>query len=299
MKTIRTVISLGLIISLFNCKSASKEMDYQAAASDSAPEAMVSSSAAVENNKDTTRKFIRTAELKFRVNKVIKTTYDIENITSRHGGFVTYTNLMSNIDYTTSIAVSPDSSLETTYFTVTNTITLRVPNTELDTTLKEISKNIVYLDYRIIKAEDVALQILSNKLTEQRAEKSEERLGKAIDDRGKKLRETTEAEALLQHKEEQADKAVISNLSLADQINFSTINISIYQRQQILRELVPNNRNIEAYKAGLGRRIIDSLEVGWRILEAILLFVVKLWALILIGIVIYFIYRRYSDRPKK
>jgi hypothetical protein len=274
-------------------------MDSGAPTSDTAPDVMVSSSAAVENNKDTTRKFIRTAELKFRVNRVINSTYDIENITGRQGGFVTFTNLVSNIDFKTSITISPDSSIETTYFTVTNTIILRVPNTELDTTLKEIAKNIVYLDYRIIKAEDVALQVLSNKLTQQRAEKSEERLGKAIDDRGKKLRETTEAEALLQDKEEQADKAKISNLSLADQINFSTVNISIYQRQQILRELIPNNTNPEAYKPGLGKRIVSALEVGWHILEAIVLFLIKLWALILIAVVAYIIYRRYGDKLKK
>lgn len=73
----------------------------------------------------------------------------------RHGGFVTFTNLTGAINIDSSRAVSVDSSLETTYFTVANSIIIRVPNTELDTTLKEISKNVKYLDYRIIKAEDV------------------------------------------------------------------------------------------------------------------------------------------------
>ena len=135
--------------------------------------------------------------MKFKVKSVIKSTYDIENITNKLGGFVTYTNLSSIINNVTTIAVSADSSLETTYYTVTNSIILRVPNTKLDTTLKEISKNIDYLDFRIIKAEDVALQILSNNLTQKRSAKNEERLTNAIDNKGKKLNETTTAEEIL------------------------------------------------------------------------------------------------------
>ena len=56
----------------------------------------ISSSAAKQNNKDSTRKFIRTADVKFRVKNVIDVTYSIENICDKEGGFVTYTNLSSN-----------------------------------------------------------------------------------------------------------------------------------------------------------------------------------------------------------
>jgi len=299
MKTIKIIISISIFLSLFNCRSATNEEQSFNEAADTPSDAYVSSSAAVENNKDTTRKFVRTAELKFRVRNVFKSTYDIENITGRHGGFVTYTNLTSNVEYVTNIDVSADSALNTTYFTVNNSITLRVPNTELDTTIREITRNIVYLDYRIIKADDVALQILSNKLTQQRAEKSEERLDQAIDNRGKKLRETTEAEELLQRKEEQSDNALISNLALADQVNFSTVKITIYQRQQSIRELVSNNRIIKEYRPGLAKRLLESLKFGWRILEEIFVFIVKLWALILLAIVIYILYRNYGNKMIK
>ncbi|MCX6210171.1 MAG: DUF4349 domain-containing protein, partial [Bacteroidetes bacterium] len=192
--------------------------------------AFISSTAAVENNKDSTHKFIRTADLKFKVKSVIASTYDIEAITSRLGGFVTYTNLQSTVDNVSNTAINADSTLETTYYTVSNSITLRVPNTKLDTTLKEISKNIDYLDYRIIKADDVALQLLSNNLTQKRSAKYEQRLANAIDNRGKKLKETTVAEDVLLNKQEQADNAKVSNLSLNDQLNFSTITLAIYQR---------------------------------------------------------------------
>lgn len=296
MQTIKIILGLGLSILLFGCSQSSDESDSMA--QDSTSNAFISSSAAVENGKDTTRRFIRSADLKFKVKSVIKSTYDIEDITNRQGGFVTFTNLTSNIDNATTTAVSADSSLETTYYTVTNSITLRVPNTKLDTTIKEISNNIDYLDFRIIKAEDVALQILSNNLTQKRSAKNEERLTNAIDNRGKKLNETTVAEEILLSKQEQSDNAKISNLSLTDQIKFSTINLSIYQRQTIKRELISNDKNIDAYEPGFGTKILDALVYGWDILETFIVFLTKLWGLFLFAIFVYFIYKKYGHKLK-
>ena len=296
MQTIKIILGLGLSILLFGCSQSSNESDSMA--QDSTSNAFISSSAAVENGKDTTRRFIRSADLKFKVKSVIKSTYDIEDITNRQGGFVTFTNLTSNIDNATTTAVSADSSLETTYYTVTNSITLRVPNTKLDTTIKEISNNIDYLDFRIIKAEDVALQILSNNLTQKRSAKNEERFTNAIDNRGKKLNETTVAEEILLSKQEQADNAKISNLSLTDQIKFSTINLSIYQRQTIKRELISNDKNIDAYEPGFGTKILDALVYGWDILETFIVFLTKLWGLFLFAIFVYFIYKKYGHKLK-
>lgn len=281
------------------CSSGNREGMNESVMADSTSNAFISSSAAVENNKDTTHRFIRTADLKFKVKSVIKATYAIEELTNRLGGFVTYTNLNSNIDNVSTTAVSADSSLETTHYTVSNSITIRVPNTKLDTTLKEISKNIDYLDYRIIKADDVALQILSNNLTQKRSAKNEQRLTKAIDNRGKKLNETANAEELLLRKQEQADDAKVANLSLTDQINFSTINLNIYQRQTIKRELIPNDKNIDAYEPGFGSKVLEALKFGWNILEAFILFLVQLWGLFVFGIIAWVVYRKFGRKQIK
>ena len=126
------------------------------------------SSSAAKVNKDSTRKFVRTAEMKFKVKDVRKATFSIEDIIARHDGFVTYTNLNSTVDYKTYTAMSPDSMLETWFYTVANDMVVRIPNTTLDTTLKEIARHIDYLDYRVIKAEDVTLNMLSNQLMQMR-----------------------------------------------------------------------------------------------------------------------------------
>ena len=256
----------------------------------------ISSSAAVVNTQDTTRKFIRTANLKFKVKNVIKSTYDIEDIADRQGGFVTFTHLASNINGVTTTAVSSDSSLVSTYYTVVNDITLRIPNVNLDTTLKEIARNIDFLDYRTIKAQDVALDMLANTLQQKRIDKSEQRLINAIDNRGRKLQETTSAEELLLRKQEQADNAKIANLSLADQISFSTVYLSIYQQQSIKREIISNEKNISAYQPGFGNRLAESFKSGWDILANVVIFVVDLWGIILFIVLAYIVYRKYGGK---
>ena len=307
MNLSKLLLASVILITAFSCnQNESKESNQMADVSSvemaevvkQPASTYVSSSAAVETGKDSSRRFIRTADLKFKVQDVIKSTYDIEAIALRQNGFVEYTNLTSEIDNVNSIAVSADSSLETTYYTVTNALTIRVPNTQLDSTLKEIARNIQFLDYRIIKARDVALEILTNNLTKKRVANTEERLKNAIDNRGKKLEETTDAEELLISKQEQADNAAVANLTLQDQIKFSTITLSIYQRQAIKRELLPNNKNITEYEPGFGSKLISSLKEGWEILESFIVSLTKLWALILFAFALYLLYKVYKNRKK-
>lgn len=122
-----------------------------------------SSSAGVVDLKSN-RKFVRTADVKFKVKNVAKSTYAIEDATSKFGGFVTYTNLESNIYDENKTKISQDSTLVITKYKVENNITIRVPNTKLDTVLKVISKQIHFLNYRRIKADDISLQIVSNEM---------------------------------------------------------------------------------------------------------------------------------------
>jgi hypothetical protein len=299
MKNAKLIIGIVFMTVLFSCSQASlNSQEAPLALEEVSLSDYVSSSAAVENKQDTTRKFIRTADLKFKVKDVIKSTYDIEDITGRQEGFVTFTHLTSNIDQITTTSISADSSLISTYYTVVNSIVLRVPNVNLDTILKEIARNIDFLDYRTIKAQDVALEILANNLTQRRITKNEERLINAIDNRGKRLNETTSAEELLLNKQEQADKAKISNLSLSDQINFSTVNLSIYQQQTIKREIILNDKNITAYEPKFGSKLLESLMYGWDILASVLIFITKLWGLILFALLVYVAYKKYGYKLK-
>jgi len=298
MRTVKIFTILALIVSFWGCSRNESSETYDSQSEADSTSAISSSSAAVETGKDSNRRFIRTAKLKFKVKSVIQSTYNIEGIANLMGGFVTYTNITSDVNSVQTTRLSADSSLETTKYTVTNTLTIRVPNTKLDTTLKLISKNIDFLDYRLIEANDVSIDILSNQLTQKRGAQNEDRLTAAIDSKGKKLTETTSAEELLLRKKEQSDNAYINNLTLNDKIKFSTITISIYQRPSIRRELIENEKNIDAYEPGFGSKMLESIKSGWSIFEDFAVFLTKLWGFAVFAIVIFIIYKKYKHKLK-
>ena len=297
MRAIYSFFLVACVVLFFNSCSTGdhNEAQMESAAADSVAlsNGFISSSAA-EETKDTARKFIRTAEMKFKVKNVFDATYKIEDLTKGFGGFVTYTHLSSAINHVSNVAVSADSSLETTYYEVKNTMTIRVPNTKLDSTLRAVALYIEFLDYRTITADDVALQLLTNKLTQKRIRRHEKRLEDAIDNRGKKLNETTNAEENLYYKKEQGDAATISNLSLNDQINFSTVKLDFYQRETLKRELIANDKNITAYQPGFGAKIWEALVEGWSWLSSFFVIITRLWGFILLGIVMYVLIRRFG-----
>ncbi len=252
----------------------------------------ISSAAAIENKKDSTHKFIRTAELKFKVKSVIKSTLNIEKTVIQSNGFVSLSNLTSDIKNKTLLPLSADSSLETTYYTTENSMILKVPSANLDSILTQIAQEIEFLDYRIIKADDIALTIYANNLTQKRVNNYADKIRSAIDNKARKLNETTTAEENLLSKQVQADNAGLRNLSLTEQMNYSTISLLIYQGEGIRREVVANEKNIKAYEPNLFQKIKESLIDGWEILEAILMFIFKIWGLLLAALIGYIGYKK-------
>lgn len=254
----------------------------------------MSSSAAVEAGSDTNRKFIRTAELRFRVPDVTKTTYKIEDITRANGGFVSYTNLSSRVEYEEDKSVSADSTLIITHYTISNSMTLRVPNTELDTLLKQLAPLVEFLDYRIIKATDVWLDLLANRLTRQRSQKLDSRLSKITDDSKSKAVDVTKAAESMEYSAEKADQALVSSLSLNDQIRFSTVTLEIYQRKSVKYNLIANEKNVEAYKPGFWYQAGEAVSSGFELLKEFVLFLLQIWWLLIVIALLFWGYPRYK-----
>lgn len=299
-KVLRTGLALLMLATIvYSCKDSAPSNYNNEAASEMTEvvdsSSVVSSSAAVEKKNDT-RKFIRTADIKFKTKNVAKSTYAIEDATTKFGGFVTYTNLQSQVSEKEETKVSQDSTLITTNYTVTNDITIRVPNSRLDTVIKSIAKQIDFLEYRVIKADDVSLKMLANELAQNRSKNTENRISKAIDTKGKKLDNILDAEDKLDAKKEQNDNSKIENLSLKDQVSFSTITLALYQNEAVKQELIANQKSVNAYRPNIGLQIWDSIKTGWFMLEAVIAFVVQLWGIALIGVLSWFVYKKYLKK---
>jgi len=259
-----------------------------------ASEKSLSSSAAVENN-DGKHKFVRTAEIRFKVRNVAQSTGKVEDAVSKAGGFVVTTDLKSAVNETRDVKKSQDSIVRTTVYTVHNDMVIRVPNYNLDATLKNISKEVGYLDYRIIKAEDVNLQLKASELERKRLAKFSKRVETAVEDKGKKLADINETENNLLAKQETSDTALLKKLELEDKIAYSTVALQLYQDEAV-KSVTLANLDSANYRTGFGTKAWDSLKSGWYILESILVVLLNLWPFLIIGGLAYFTWKKINGK---
>jgi hypothetical protein len=258
------------------------------------PEAALSSSAA--RYADSTRRFLRTGDIRFRTADVVRTTFRIEELIAKHGGYVAETRLRSEVDRRYTTPISADSVLETTKYRVINQLTVRIPAMALDTTLKSLISYVDFLDHRTLSATDVRLMLLRDRLARTRIAKHESRLTKAIDEQGNKLKDAAQAEAQLLDRQEQADETTLNTLDLEDRIAYSTLTLDIYDRERTQRTVLPNDANIEAYEPGFGTKALDALQTGWSLLLQLALLLMRSWSVILLALVSFFLYRKYRAR---
>lgn len=259
---------------------------------------IISSSAATNVNIDENRKIIRTADMKFQVDNVANATYGIENIAVQFGGWVSFTNLSSEVENTYTVKTSEDSSLVITQYRVTNTITIRTPWESLDTTLKSLVPFIEYLDYRIVKAEDVTFDLLAEKMKQKRLADYSARMKRYSNTSNADLQDHIAAEEQILRQQEDADRAYIEELKLYDNIRYSTITLQIYETSKYQKWMIPNPETFEDYKPGFGKRIWEAIKFGWIVIQEIIIVITKLWGLILIGFGVYFLVRFLTRRYK-
>ncbi len=266
----RILIAIPIILLLL---AGCHQQDAEKSKHSSAMPLAIDDSTASELTKPANRKFIRSAEVKFRVEDLHKTSQAIEEMVKGEKGFLIYTNFSNTVDNTSVVSVSRDSSLETVYYTIGNTITFRVPTVRFDTVLRQVEALADFLDYRIVKADDVSFQMLSNDLAVKRSVSGNKK-----------------------NNREQADNAAVSNLYLNDQLSYSTVSLLISQRQSLKRTMIANAANIKAYTPGFGTKMIDALLEGWSRVEELALFIIRFWAIIGLVLGLYFFYRRYGHR---
>lgn len=300
MKIIKSVWAVLAVTAMFlSCKQG--ETQEESATRESAPATASASNDTGQTAGDTikkltdTRKLIRTADLKFKVKDVAKSTTVIEIATRKFGGLITKSDLKSQVSNREETQFSQDSTLVSTTFTVENDMVIRVPNAALDTVVKSIAAEIDFLDLRVIKADDVALQLLSAELLQKRKSQQQRRMENAIDRKGRKLDQIVAAEDQLANKNEDSDNAKLGNLALMHQIAYSTITLQIYQPETMRKELTAS---MIAPRSHIGLQLLHSIQTGWYILEDILAFIVRLWSLIAIALFGILVYKKWIIKTK-
>jgi hypothetical protein len=291
-KNLLNCIMIMAALALFTqCGPGAKQMEERNAEKAVTVSDSVASKASEMNDLDINfrapegKKFIRTAETKFRVANVRKATETVENMAAEAGGYVTYSYLRNTETDNSRDRISRDSVMISRQVVVENEMILRIPNDNLDTLVRRLNKLVLFLDYRVIKMDDVTYTLLANRKGAERLQAYDQRQKQHIDAEGSKLKEKTGAEEERLQKQEQADDNEISNLMIEDQVKYCNFTLVLYQSPVFVTETI-GLVNADAYRPNLFIRIWEAIADGWVIFEYFIIFLFRIWWLFLIGMLV-------------
>ncbi len=274
---------------LFSCGSSAERMEEMEKARAAVTNEAVADSVsaytkgiATDTINGVTHNFIRKADLKFKVQDVINSSNKIEDIVTGYGGYISSSQLTSNKNYTQSTQINKDSILEQTFFTTVNYITLRVPNQKLDTVLRQISDLALFIDFRNLHSDDVKMKLFANKLAENRYNNYNNKLQQKAERVTTKQAQVLSTEENILDKQTLADNKRIESYELADQVNYSTINLETYQAQTVMKQLLPVQQTVEPYEPSFLNKLGAAIANGFQILKNFVLGLVSIWGVLLI-----------------
>ena len=257
------------------------------ATSQAPTDAQLTSSAATYS--DAQRKFIRTAQAKFRVKDVYQSALAIEDAVAAQGGFVIKNDIATNIDSIRKRSLGNGQLVELAEYTVRGELTVRVPSEKAQPFLRSIIGQMEFLDTRSFAATDAQFALLREQLAYQRNQEAQQELGDAKEEGGKLGQKAAVISARSDAKSGR-DEALIAQKEFEDRVAFATLDLSLYQLPKLRRtEMADMEAAVRENGPGFLTRLGKSLSTGWFGLLEVGLQVVKLWPLwlvLLLGVVV-------------
>jgi hypothetical protein len=234
-------------------------------------------------------KIVKTAEMGFKVRNVQQSSEKVTALTAQFKGTIVHHQTTSAINNSHDVKISDDSVMRVSAMNTNCEIMAKVPSEKLDEYMNQVSRMGIYVTLRKMDLEDKTLDYLSSqlKVTGRREFLNQQRKGKVII--------KNPADVLLL-KDDLIDQQ-ISNRRIDDAVKYSTVSLSFYQSNTILKEIIAND-DPSTYKMPFFNRAGLAFSNGWHIFKEFMLILVNAWVFIAGGIGIWLtvkVYRKKSE----
>ncbi|KXH83595.1 DUF4349 domain-containing protein [Chryseobacterium kwangjuense] len=296
MKTtyIKLSLSAVLLLGIYSCKKGEAvSTEYASSTTDSAAVNVSDSISSVASMAVKDKQFIKTADVNMEVNDVYEATVSIEKSVQDLGGFVTHSSLRSNVISEDTYNTSNENAMMIKKFQTENSMQVRVPTGKLGELLSLINNKKLFLNSRIINAEDVTSGIKYAEMEGKRIKKTGENIEQLKANKDKiKLDNDNMAEGNLQQ---------LANLDVTDHLKYSTVDIYIKEPKLRIAEIaVTNTSSLDnKYKFNFIYDAKNAFVEGFYLIQKIAVGLITIWPLVLILIAIfYFLRKRKLIKPE-
>lgn len=286
MKT--KILSISLVtLLIIGCKK-SEAGDSSAFSDSNAKEiAMSADSVSVAATQQIEGKqFVKTAEVDMEVKDVYGATISIEKHLISLGGFVTQSRMEAQTLSENTYNISDESSMLIRKFQNQNRMQVRVPTDKLGEFLDFINDKKVFLNSRIISAEDVTANIKLSKLEAERQAKTSTNISQ--------LKTGKDKVKLDDGNMSQTNSQKYSDEILADQLKYSTVDIYIKEPSTSVAKIpIVNTKNIDNdYKYNFFFDVKNAFVEGFYLIQQIFVLLISIWPIVLIGGLVFYFWRK-------
>jgi hypothetical protein len=228
---------------------------------------------------DPGRRFVRTADVRFSVDDVYRSALAIEDLAVGQGGFVVSNRIRSDTQDVRRHKIGDGRLLELSEYTTQGELVVRVPSDRAHAFLRELAKQMTFLDSRDFEARDVQFDLLRQQLAHARSEVLQQSLAQSVRDEDR-LDRKGEAFAAREQALAARDDARVAQREVEDRIAFATLSLSLYQPAQVRRSERPDpDAAFAQHRPGFFARIGQALRGGWQGVLDLTVALVAMWPL--------------------
>ena len=286
--------SFFLLSSILSCKKSETTGSYDQVSSSVSDSSQISDSiSSVANLQVKDKQFVKSAEVNMEVKDVYDATISLEKSLKKLGGFVISSDLNSIMISEKTFAISDEKAMLVRKFQTENKMEARIPTPRLGDFLQIINDKKVYLNSRVIHAEDVTANIKLAKLEAERNSNT----GKNIS----KLNLTKDKVTMTNENQSENNYQKVADFDMKDQLEYSTVQILLTEPQVRVAQIpVANIEHADnQFQYNFFYNAKNSVVEGFYLIQNIFLGLIKIWPLLLIGILVTLVYRKRKNNSKK
>ena len=213
------------------------------------------------------RKVIRTADYRFQVEDVEKSTDYIKNVVATFSGYI------SKMDQ------SSDSH------SVANHLEIKLPSSQFDDFLNTIIEESIFTNHKRINTKDVTLEYVDIEARLATKKTVRDRYASILRDQAAKVNEVLDAEEKIRAIQEEIEAKEAQLKYLREQVKFSNIELEIYQKVKYRTEPI-------VYEDSFPGKLKASFSGGVKLLSGFIILLVRIWPLLILGGILFFWQRK-------
>lgn len=284
----------AVTISVIACKK-SKSSEYgNPEISDSSAVAISSDSISMAATQEVEgKKFIKTAQVNMEVKNVYQTTIGIEKQLKEMGGFVTKSELHSNIISEENFPINDNEAKLVREFGQVNDMEVRIPTVKLGEFLEFVNKSNLFLHSRNITAEDVSSNIMMADLEEKRMKKTENNI--------QKIKSNAEKVNLADNNLSEQNNQKLATYNLSDNLKYSTVSLYLKEPSTRISTIaITNTKNFDnQYRYNFFYDVKNAIIKGFYLTQEIIVGLFTIWPVLLVVAISFYFWKRRKTNSKE